>query len=500
MNNGLDFVPAEGETDASYNPTLIQAALASGQVSRATLDAHVLRILRTFFAYGIFDRPGYNNDDAQIPIRRDERIAERIEERAITLMKNNGVLPLRRTVKKIAVIGPYANLFVTGGGSGQVTPRHTITALQGIQTRAGKGVTVTYDDGSNFTSAAAAAAAADVAIVVVGDVESEGLDKSCVDLNCSPSDYQDDQGMGVTGTNPCSQSSQCPANGTNEDGLISAVAAAQKKTIVVLETGAPVLTPWRDQVPAILEAWYPGQEGGTALARVLFGDVDPGGRLPVTFMDSADQLPTAGSTQQYPGVGEEEQYSEGVFIGYKWYDAHHLVPAFPFGHGLSYTRFRFGPLRVRRAPGADQVAVASIDITNTGRRAGIAVPELYISKPSTAMLAQPVRQLVGFLSVAVPKGRTVRVIFPLNDRSFATWGDSGWMVVPGCYGLSAGSSSRALPAHAVIARGARCRGAGASLGTSGNFFYPLPAPAPFRLLPKPRRVRPPVPPPRSRVF
>src|SRR5579884_4000684 len=296
LNNGLDFVPDQGQVDQAYDPHLIQAALASGQVSRDTLDEHVRHILRTLFAYGVFDRPGYNNDDAQIPVTRDEHTAEQIEERAITLLKNDGILPLKPGIHRIAVIGPYANLFVTGGGSGQVTPRSVVTALQGITARAGKHVKVTYTNGSDALAAAAAAKSADVAIVVVGDVESEGLDKSCIDLNCSPSDLQDDQGMAVTGTGPCAEAGMCPANGTDEDGLISSVAAAQRKTIVVLETGGPVLTPWRSQVPAILEAWYPGQEGGTAIARVLFGNADPAGRLPVTFPDNASQLPTASSS------------------------------------------------------------------------------------------------------------------------------------------------------------------------------------------------------------
>ena len=486
MNGGLDFVPDEGSVDQSYDPTLIEAALASGAVTKATLDQHVRWILRPLFAHGIFDRPGYLNDDAQIPVKQDERTATQIEERAITLLKNNGILPLRPSVHKIAVIGPYANLFVTGGGSGQVTPRSVVTALQGITARAGRKVQITTANGSDPAAAAALAKAADVAIMVVGDVESEGLDKSCIDLNCSPSDLQDNEGMGVTGTSPCAAAGMCPANGSDEDGLISTVAAAQKRTIVVLETGAPVLTPWRSQVPAIVEAWYPGMEGGTALAHVLFGDVDPGGRLPVTFPDSAAQLPTAGSTAQYPGVANEEQYSEGIFIGYKFYDAHHLTPAFPFGYGLSYTTFRYGPITINIVRRPNQVATATVTVTNTGRRTGYAVPELYLSKPSTAALPQAVRQLAGYTSVRVPAYRTVRVTFPLNDRSFASWGTDGWEIVPGCYRLTVGSSSRTLFSSAVIGRGAPCAGATAHLGTSGSFWLPLPAAPAARLLPRHR--------------
>jgi beta-glucosidase len=486
MNNGLDFVPAEGETDFAYQPQLIQLALATGQVSRATLDAHVRRILRTLFAYGVFDRPGYANDDSQINVAADQHTAEQVEERAITLLKNQGVLPLRRDVRKIAVIGPYANRFVTGGGSGQVTPRRVVTVLQGITARAGKGATVSYADGSDPAAAAAFAKAADVAVVVVGDVETEGQDKSCIDLNCS-SDLANSDGQAFAGGTLCTPPG-CPPNGANEDGLISSVAAAQRKTVVVLETGAPTLTPWRAHVPAILEAWYPGQEGGTAVARVLFGDAGPGGRLPATFPDGASQLQTAGDPFKYPGVAEEENYSEGVFVGYKWYDAHDFNPAFPFGYGLSYTTFRYGPLRVSAKPGTNRVATATITVTNVGRRSGLAVPELYIGKPGTAALAQPVRQLVGFDSVTVPAGRTVKVSFPLNDRSFATWGDTGWVILPGCYRLWAGPSSRTLPGRAIVGRGATCAGAGAQLSTTGSFDLPLPASPSAVLLRRPPRV------------
>jgi beta-glucosidase len=482
LNNGLDFVPNQGQADQSYNPTLIKAALASGAVTRATLDAHVLRILRTLFAFGVFDRPAYRNSDAQIDVSADQRTAERIEERAITLLKNNGVLPLRPGIRKIAVIGPYANQFVTGGGSGSVTPRSVVTVLKGIIRRAGRHVQVTYADGHDQAAAAALAKAADVAVVVVGDVQTEGQDKSCVGLNCS-SDLADSEAVLVLQGKSCA-TQPCPINGRDEDGLIRSVAAVQKKTVVVLETGGPVLTPWRGRVAAVLEAWYPGQLGGTAVARTLFGDVNPSGRLPVTFPASAAQLPTAGDPHKYPGVAEQVDYTEGVFVGYKWYDRHHFVPAYPFGYGLSYTSFRFGPLHISATHAANQVATATLTVTNTGRRSGVAVPQLYVGKPASRTVPQPVRQLVGYTTVSVPAGRTVRVAFPLNGRSLADWIGGRWQVQRGCYRLSAGASSRTLPAHAVIARGVTCRNAGATLRGSMNFFEPLPPSAHAVLLPR----------------
>jgi beta-glucosidase len=485
LNNGLDFVPNEGESDYGYQPDLIETAVLSGQVSVETIQEHVLNILRELFTAGIFDRPGYSDNDAQIPVAHDQQTAETVEQRAIVLLKNRGILPLKPSVHRIAVIGPYANLFVTGGGSGQVTPRAVVTALQGIVAAAGKHVTITYDPGYDPTEAAAAAGAAQVAVVVVGDVDSEGLDKSCIDLNCSPSDLEDDLGMAATGSSPCVAAGMCPANGSNEDGLISDVAAAQKNTVVVLETSGPVLTPWRNQVPAILEAWYPGQAGGTAEARVLFGQANPAGRLPATFPDSASQLPTAGSPLQYPGVGEQEYYSEGLSVGYKWYEAHNETPAYPFGYGLSYTSFRYGALHlavVRHT--ANEVGVATVRVTNTGKRAGYAVPELYISKPETTALPQVPRQLQGYASVYLPPGRTAQVTIPLNDRTFASWAQSGWTITAGCFHFTLGTSSSHLLSEQTFGRGQTCRHEQAHLPTSGDFSLPLPPSPTWHLLPR----------------
>jgi beta-glucosidase len=488
LNNGLDFVPAQGSLDQSYSSFQIKAAVNLGQVSRATLDEHVRRILRTLFAFGYFDRLPYVNDDTQIDNTTDRQAALDIEQRAITLLKNNGVLPLSPGVHKIAVIGPYAQTFITGGGSGGVKPTRVITALQGITARAGSGATITYADGSNTAKAAALAKAADVAIVITGDVQSEGQDKSCMSLSCS-SDFLDSNSV-LIGRGSLCLLTACPLNGKNQDALIDAVAAAQPKTVAVIETGGPVLTPWRDQVAALVEAWYPGQEGGTALARMLFGDVDPGGRLPVTFPANANQPSTADNPARYPGG----QHSEGLLVGYRWYDANNLTPAYPFGAGLSYTSFSYAPVQVHAGGEPGAIATATVDVTNTGARTGYAVPQLYISKPSSAALPQPVRQLVASKSVEVQPGKTVRVSFPLNDRTFASWdvalggtggtgGTGGWRIPAGCYTLALGTSSRTLLSSVGVSRGATCSGAGAALGTAGDFDLPLPPAASAVTLP-----------------
>jgi beta-glucosidase len=270
-----------------------------------------------------------------------------------------------------------------------------------------------------------------------------------------------------TGTYSCDGS--CPPNGSDEAGLIRAVAAANPRTVVVLETGAPVLTGWRSQVPALLEAWYAGERGGVALAHVLFGDADPAGRLPVTFPDSPAQLPTAGSPAKYPGLGVEEYYSEGLDVGYRWYAAHQLVPAYPFGYGLSYTRFRYSGLRlVARGRGAGTLATVSLTVTNVGRRAGRAVPELFLSLPATRSRPEPPLQLAGFAGVTLRPGARARVSFHLDARSFAHYVDaaSGWQVAPGCFRVGVGWSVADLPLAGVFAHRARCGGHAAALAVA----------------------------------
>jgi beta-glucosidase len=463
IHYGLDFEPWPA---VNYGPNAVKAAVASGQVTQAEVDAHVFRIMRTMFQFGIFDRPVQAPNDNLIPKAADAAKSLGIEESAITLLKNSGqALPINPgAVKRVAVIGPYANRFVTGGGSGQVTPFATVTALDGIKARLGPSVNVTYDDGSDVNKAVADAAAADQAIVVVGDVDTEGQDKgsvttnpvgvACISLNC-PDDAINALAFAC--------SSACPPNGTNEDGLVSSVAAAQRKTTVVLETSGPVLTPWRGQVPAILEAWYPGAHGGAAIAGVLFGDVNPSGRLPVTFPQNAGDTPTANDINKYPGAGETVTYSEGVFIGYRWYDAHNITPAFPFGFGLSYTTFSYSNLHIQPGGPGGAVGTVTLDVTNTGSRAGSVVPQLYLALPSpSATVLQPPKQLRGYRKVSLASGQKATVSFPLDERAFSYWDvvSSSWKVAPGCYGVLGGDSTRQLPLTGTIARAASC-GAGA---------------------------------------
>lgn len=456
LNSGLSY----DSVGNSYSAPQVDAALASGQVSAATLDERVREILRTLFAFGFFDRAAYTSDTSQIDQSAHALEASRVEEQGATLLKNASLLPLDTSrVKSIAVIGSPANRYVRGSGSSEVSPFFTTTVLQGIMRRAPAGVRVSYDDGSDPLRAASLARSSDAAVVVGADSESEGTDKACMALSCPSVGLPDI----ANGANP-------QVSTGDQDGLIRQVAAANPHTAVVLQTGAPVLTPWRDQVGALLEAWYPGEDGGTAIARILFGDVDPGGRLPVTFPQQQSDLPTAGDPQQYPGVADQETYKEGVLVGYRFYDAHAITPAYPFGFGLSYSTYRFSDLHVQAGSTAGPAATVTTTVTNTGGRTGTAVPELYLGLPSPApSVVQPPRQLKGFAKVILDRGQSTRVSFPLDDRAFSYWDATQhrWSVSSGCYRVMVGSSSRDLPLSATVSYGsAVCPGAALALGSA----------------------------------
>jgi beta-glucosidase len=457
LNAGMDWDIA-GNSD---NAEEVDLALDDGEVSQATLDARVHEYLRTLFAYGFFDRAAYTDDPPATEPASSQAVDIGTEEGGATLLKNDGVLPLSGTHKTIAVIGLPAENYVFGFGSSQVTPYSTVDMLQGVQARAAQaGDAVTYDTGTNLAKAESDAKAANVAIVVAADSESEGDDKLCMSL--------------VPQCAPTQESTLGPDDPTDaqlawgdQDALISDIESVNPHTVVVLETGAPVLTPWRDKLAALLEAWYPGEDGGTAVAHVLWGDVDPGGRLPVTFPADYSQEPTANNPSSYPGIPEptvqtdaaagttyRETYSEGVFVGYRWFQAHHLAPAYPFGFGLSYTRFRFSNLTVTddRQP---ENYVAHVTVTNTGGRTGYAVPELYVSLPSPAGVPEPPWQLKGFDKVQLAPGQHQRISMLLDPRAFSYWSDSvsAWEIAPGCDVVGVGSSSASLPLRAVIAQG-----------------------------------------------
>jgi beta-glucosidase len=264
----------------------------------------------------------------------------------------------------------------------------------------------------SINAAVSAASAASTAVVVVSDdTQSEAADRPSLGL-------------------PSAQ-----------DELIQAVAAANPHTIVVADAGAPVAMPWLSQVAAVLDAWYPGQTSGTSLASVLFGQTDPGGHLPVTFPASLSQVP-ASTTAQFPGNGSQVQYSEGIDVGYRWYDANNLTPLFPFGFGLSYTQFAFSNLQISpgTVDGTQDVQVTAT-VTNTGQRAGSDVAQLYLGEPTAA--GEPPRQLAGFQRVNLAPGASAQVSFTITPQELSWWDDSanGWTQTEGTYGVYVGDSS-----------------------------------------------------------
>jgi beta-glucosidase len=278
---------------------------------------------------------------------------------------------------------------------------------------------------SGIPAAVEAARHADAAIVLANSAAGEGMDHV---------------GLGLPG---------------DQDQLIDAVAAVNRRTIVVLNTGGPVLMPWLHHVEGVLEAWYPGQQFGAALASVLFGDSDPGGRLPITFPASDTQGPAPTTRpERYPGVNGEQRYDEGIFVGYRWYDQFRQQPLFPFGYGLSYADFRFGDVRLRSDHGG---VTASTRVTNTSRRSGSTVAQAYLSFPRAA--GEPPRQLKGYEKVQLAPGRSAVVTFRL-DRADLAYFDEGahrQVVADGRYTLSVGSSSRDLPESASFELGGHDR-------------------------------------------
>jgi beta-glucosidase len=263
-----------------------------------------------------------------------------------------------------------------------------------------------------IAAAVSAAKSASVAVVVVSDdTESEATDRLSLSL-------------------PSAQ-----------DELISAVAAANPRTVVVVNAGAPVAMPWLPSVAGVVDTWYPGQTSGTALASVLFGQTDPGGHLPVTFPVSLSQVP-ASTTAQFPGNGSTVQYSEGVDVGYRWYDAKNTTPLFPFGFGLSYTRFAFSHLSVSRpvTDGTQDVRVSAV-VTNVGHRPGSEVAQLYLGDPSGT--GEPPRQLAGFQRVSLAPGASARISFEVTPQAMSWWSDpaSGWTQTAGRYQVYVGDSS-----------------------------------------------------------
>jgi beta-glucosidase len=418
-NAGLDM---DMPGNDGYYGSALASAISDGEVSQATLNSMVSDVLTGMFAYGLFDKPTVGSPAETATSSADTADALQIAEEGTVLLKNSGnVLPLDTRDSSIAVIGADASTSpqTAGGGSASVDSSGTVTPLQGMTAAAPSGVTVSYNNGSSDSSAAALAASSSAAVVFASLYESEGSDLTSIDL------------------------------GSAQDSLISAVAAANPNTIVVLNTGSAVTMPWLSSVKGVMEAWYPGQADGAAIAALLFGTVDPSGHLTVTFPASLSQVP-ASTDARWPGVAGTVQYSEGIDVGYRWYNAQSLTPLYPFGYGLSYTTFSFSNLKVGSLP-AGGAATVTATVTNTGSFAGADVAQLYVTDPAAS--GQPPLQLEGFQRVSLQPGASQAVTFPLTQRNLRYWNSTttSWATSTGNYGIGVGDSDANLPLSGTLA-------------------------------------------------
>jgi beta-glucosidase len=415
----------------------MRSALATGQMTQARLDDMVHRVVRAVFAVGLYDHP---TAPGTVDASANLAVAQAVAEQGTVLLKNDGPLPLSPAIRSIAVIGPHADVGVlSGGGSADVVPIGGSPLVEGspvfpfsvrwlpssplvaIAAKA-PGATVRFHDGSSASEAAVVAAASDVAIVFAVQWSTETQDRPTLDL-----------------TDLVHRSSPL-----DQDELIRAVAAANPRTIVVLEGPGAQAMPWLSGVGAVLAAWYPGQRGGEAIANILFGDVNPSGKLPITFPRTDLDLPRVsiadGSTPF------DVRYDEGLRTGYKWFDAQGIAPLFPFGFGLSYTTFSLANPTVSRA-GGSQVSV-TVDLANTGTRTGAEVVQVYLAMP--ARLGEPPRRLVGWRKVTQPPGAREKVTILVDGDSsahpFGYWDTAArsWAIAPGDYDVHVGTSSRDL--------------------------------------------------------
>ena len=428
----------------------LKKAVETGEVPMSRLDDMVHRILRTMFAFGVIDNPPVIKP---IDAEADAAVAQRIEEQGAVLLRNEeNQLPLKASsLRSIAVIGSHADVGVlSGGGSAQVEPVggnavppkeippgpngflavlvwDPSSPLRAIRAKA-PNAKVNYDDGTDPAAAAKLAASSDVAVVFVHQHTHEGADLE----NLSLPDHQDD--------------------------LVKQVAAANPQTIVVLENGDPVLMPWLTSVKAVLESWYPGQRGGEAIANVLFGDVNPSGKLPISFPKSEADLPHLTIPTPPPSnqpanddllptpVFIDANYTEGLKVGYRWYDAENKDPLFPFGFGLSYTSFSYSQLNVT----SGKPVQVRFSVKNTGSRAGAEVAQVYLGLPASA--GEPPKRLVAWEKVQLDPGqsRTVTVSLEPQFMSIFNVEKDAWDLLPGDYLVFAGGSSRHTPLTATL--------------------------------------------------
>jgi beta-glucosidase len=434
---GLD---QEQPFDNFYGEPFKQA-VQDGKIPLAELDDHVRRVLRSEFASGIIDDPPQKS---VVDVEAGFEIARRLAGNSMVLLRNQGgLLPLDRAkIRSLAVIGAHADTgMISGGGSAQVDPpgrpgaqwlEHVwfpTSPLKALRAQA-PGATVQFHSGADAAAAAALAKQSDVAIVFAHQWLSESFDLPSLSLP------------------------------DNQDALIETVAAANPRTIVVLETGTVVTMPWLDRVGGVLEAWYAGSKGADAVASILFGDVNPSAKLPITFPRSVADLPHPKIAMPPPEAGEVSpdtktegtkplfrmSYDEGLKVGYKWYDAEKKPVLFPFGFGLSYTSYTYSNLKVSSASDT----TVTFTVKNTGSRPGTEVAQVYAALPASA--GEPPKRLVAWSRVSLNPGESKEVSLTFGPRNLSIYDESlsAWKLLPGLYSFMAGGSSQDLPLTAQV--------------------------------------------------
>ncbi len=454
--NGLDIEMGDGAPyQSNYLAGPFLAGLQNGQFPASALDDMVRRHLYVMFKLNLIHDPSVPPPIKAMPstplsTKDHQATAQKIAEEAIVLLKNGNLLPLDAAhLQTIAVIGGNAAAkFCRDGGSSNIKPPFEVTALEGISNYIAGRAKITYaegyypplnwgapglkPDGTRATAtdisqltdqAVAAAKSADVVIYVGGlnhkiGFDSEGGDRKNMEL---------------------------PAG---QDKLLAKIARANPRTVVVLIGGGAVEMDdaWLSRVPVLLYAWYPGMEGGNALANVLFGEVNPSGKLPCTFPKRLADTPAA-ALDAYPGEHGKVVYKEGLLVGYRWYDTKNIDPLFPFGYGLSYTHFAYTNLNLVADNGPTGLPLTvEFELANTGGRAGAEVAEVYV-QPVNPAVSRPIKELKGFAKVFLQPGEKQKVSVTLNENAFAYYdvGTRSWLAAKGDYKILVGGSSRDLP-------------------------------------------------------
>jgi beta-glucosidase len=450
-NAGLDQESASGFDHDEYFGAPLKQALAEGKVDPKRLDDMVHRILRSMFAHGLVDTPAAKRAS---DVEANRAMAQREAEEGIVLLKNAGnVLPLGRQMHSIVVIGAHADVGVlSGGGSSQVMPTGHVKSNEfpvgGSVDTLPNGAKVmpmgtrVYDPPSPMAAIAAMAPQARVSFVSGEDIAEAAKAAAQADLVIVFAEQWMTEGRDVPNLSLPGQ----------QDALIEAVAAANSHTVVVLETGGPVLMPWLDKVPAVLEAWYAGSGGATAIARVLSGEVNPSGKLPITFPASESQLPRPA----IPGLGTSHMpfdidYVEGADVGYRWFERQNAQPLFAFGFGLSYGAFHLDNAKAQ----GGQTLVVDTDVKNDGATEGKETVQVYATPPDAN--GKSVARLIGWSKVDLKPGEARHVTITAEPRLLAAFDEQQhhWHIAAGDYAVSVGTSSASPSATLHVALAAR---------------------------------------------